>query len=70
MEWKESIALGNNIWSVLTFSHTRLYREGKITLKQYRHFQGLKLAASRTKNKRRKAAILREYHLQERVASI
>ena len=50
--------------------HGEAYREGKISLKQYRHLQGLKLAASRTKNPRRRKAILTEYKLQERLAKI
>jgi len=50
--------------------HTKLYKEGKITLAQYRHFQGLRLAASRTKNPRRKRAILREYHFEEKLIRI
>lgn len=45
-------------------SHWEAYRKGKISLKQARHLQGLKLAGRRSK------AALREYHLQERLLKI
>ncbi|HYT41393.1 MAG TPA: hypothetical protein VEP90_03550 [Methylomirabilota bacterium] len=51
-------------------SHGEAYREGKISLKQYRHLQGLKLAGMRAKNPARWKAILREYKLQERLLHI
>jgi len=51
-------------------SHLKAYKERKISLKQYRHLQGLKLSGMRTKNPARKRAILREYALQEKLLRI